>query len=158
MLNLLRDLLAATAGVTPEIKARFRDEGLCRRCGQCCFGATRVKDRMVLLRDLPCKHLRVESEGRTECRIYPRREQTGFCHRLTVDSIRRELFPPDCPYVRGLPRYRGKVELSPAEFEAVKPILRNIFPLVDRPEYIRKKDWDRFLHHTLGLPRPEESE
>jgi hypothetical protein len=53
--------------------------------------------------------------------------------------------------MEGLPWYRGKIELSPLEFLSVKPILRNMFPLVERPEYVRKKDWDHFLSATLGL-------
>jgi uncharacterized protein len=151
MINLLRNLLSSAIRVPAEVKARFEDDGLCRRCGRCCIGATRVRDRMIMIPDLPCKFLQVLPDQTTRCTIYPIRELTGFCNRINLDSIRRELFPPDCPYMAGIAGYRGKVLLPAAEFEAVKPILRNIFRIIDRPDYVRPQDWDRLLRETLGL-------
>jgi uncharacterized cysteine cluster protein YcgN (CxxCxxCC family) len=153
MARLFRGIVEAAAGITPEIRARFSDESLCRRCGRCCFSGVRVKDRMVLIRDLPCRYLCIESDGLTSCAVYSSRELTGWCHKVCPESIRKDLFAPDCPYVQGLPRYQGKVEISDSEFEEIKPILRDVFKLVDKPDYVRHSDWDRFLHHVLELPR-----
>ena len=153
MINLFRSLMESSLGVTPEIKERFKDDELCRRCGKCCYCATRVKDRMVLLRDLPCKYLTQDANGLAECSIYQQRFTTGFCLKTGTESIKKELYAPDCPYVQGLRNYGGKVELSPEEFEQIKPILRNIFKLFDRIDCVRKSDWDKFIHQTLGLPK-----
>lgn len=152
MIKIFRGILEAATGITDEIKARFDDESLCRRCGLCCYGAVKVKSRMVLLRDLPCKHLGLDAEGKAFCGVYEVRELTGWCHRLTVESIRKELFPPDCPYMAGLPHYRGKVEISGQEFEEIMPILRNLFKIMDKPDYVRAGDWKRFINQTLDLP------
>jgi hypothetical protein len=145
MLNLLREFLEFVTRIPDQTLARFDDEGLCRRCGRCCVSATRVKGRMVMLPGLPCKYLVRLPQGPAACQIYEQRELTGFCHRITRESIRKELFPPDCPYVQGITGYQGKIELPPADFEAVTPILRNLFRLADRPEFVRKSDWDNFL-------------
>jgi uncharacterized protein len=151
MINLLRGLLDATLRVPAEVQTRFEDETLCRRCGRCCIGATRIGGRMVMIPDLPCKFLQVLPEGGSRCTVYPIRELTGFCHRITLEAVRRELFPPDCPYMAGIPGYRGKVLIPAEEFEALKPILRDLFRLVDRPTYVRPQDWRHFLHSTLGF-------
>ena len=145
MSKLLRGVLEAATGITPEIRSRFSQEELCLRCGKCCFSAIKVKGRMVMLKDLPCKFLAFEPDGVATCTIYAWREKTGWCHRITVDSIRRELFPPDCPYMEGLPHYQGKLELSYREFEEIKPILKNAFRIIDKPEYLRRSDWELFL-------------
>ena len=152
--DILRGILEAAAGITPAIKAKFTDESLCRRCGVCCLTGVRVKDKMVLLPDLPCRHLSRPANGPCSCAVYPHRDLTGFCHRVNLESIRAELFAPDCPYVRDLPRYQGKTAVSPAEFDEIKPILRNLFKLLDKPDYARRADWDRFRCDILGLPRP----
>ncbi len=138
-------------GITPEIKERFENEDLCRRCGICCRSGTEVKGRMVLLKDLPCRHLSHEPGGKTYCRIYEHRERTGWCYKINLQGLQKKLFPPDCPYVQGLKGYKGKIELTDEQFQEVIPILRNLFPLVDRPEYIKKKDWDYFMGNVLGL-------
>lgn len=152
MIKILRGLLEAATGITPGIRARFADESLCRRCGTCCHGAIRVQDRMVLLRDLPCRHLVRLPDGTCSCDVYALRHLTGWCHRITVESVRKELFPPSCPYMEGIAGYEGKVELSAEEFAAIIPILRKIFAGFPMPDYVRPGDWERFLRRTLGLP------
>jgi len=154
MAKLFSGIIEAATGITPEVKARFQEEGLCRRCGKCCCAGVRVKDRMVLIRDLPCKYLHYFPDGRAECAVYARRDLTGWCQNICGESIRKELFAPDCPYVQGLPRYHGKVELSPEEFAEIMPILQSLFKLADKPIYVRSADWNRFLFEVLELPRP----
>ena len=151
MIKLFRSLLDAGSGITPEIRDGFSDEDRCRRCGRCCHGAIRVQDQMVLLPDLPCRHLRRQPDGLFSCDVYQIRDLTGWCHRITDESIRKELFPPDCPYVAGIKGYEGKVTLPPEEFETVIPILQKIFDGFPRPDYVKKRDWERFIHQTLGL-------
>lgn len=153
ILKIFRGLVEAVAGIPPEVKGRFADESLCRRCGQCCYSGIRVQERMILLRDLPCKHLSYEPDGKAVCLVYPVRERTGWCNKLSVESIRHELYPPTCPYVQGIHHYQGKIELSDAEFEEIKPILRKIFKGFPRPEYVRPSAWENFLARTLGLDR-----
>lgn len=155
MMKIFRGLLEASTGITPEIKRGFDDESKCRRCGVCCHGAIRVRDRMVLLTDLPCRHLRRGPDGLCSCDVYQIRDLTGWCHRITVESIRKELFPPECPYVREITGYEGKIALPPEEFEAVKPILRKIFKGFPRPDYVKVRDWKRFITQTLGLTLDE---
>jgi hypothetical protein len=153
MARIFRGIVEAASGITPEIRARMSDESLCRRCGRCCFSGVRVKDRMVLIRDLPCRYLHIESDGQASCAVYASRELTGWCQKVCLESIRKDLFSPDCPYVQGLSRYQGKIEISEPEFDEIKPILRNVFKLVDKPDYVRFSDWDRFVHQVLELPR-----
>lgn len=154
MSKILRGILEVATGITPPVKAQFQDEALCRRCGVCCLSGVRIKDKIVLLRELPCKYLAFEPDGLASCSVYPSRELTGWCHRVGVESVRRELFAADCPYVQGIPRYGGKIELSPEEFNEIKPILRNVFKLLAKPEYLRLSDWNRFRHDVLGLEKP----
>jgi len=151
MANIFSGILEAAAGITPEIKARFHLEKLCRRCGRCCYSGIRIKNKMVLLKDLPCKHLTYEPAGSAFCTVYQTRELTGWCNKISVESIRKELFPPDCPYVKNLPHYKGKIELSDQKFEEIKPVLRNVFKIMDKPDYVRGTDWERFIQITLGL-------
>ncbi len=152
MIKLVRGILEAAGNITPEIKSRFKDEGLCKRCGRCCYAGIRIKGRMILLPGLPCKYLGFHPGGKAFCTVYQIRDVTGWCNKVSAGSVRKELFPPDCPYVEGIPDYRGKIVLSDSEFEQIKPILCNIFKGFQRPDYLRPGDWSRFIHHTLGLP------
>ncbi|HUT54605.1 MAG TPA: hypothetical protein VM658_14540 [bacterium] len=153
MARIFRGIIEAATGITPEIRARFADESLCRRCGRCCLSGVRVKDRMIMIPDLPCRYLRSEPGGKTSCAVYQSRGLTAWCQKVCVESIRKDLFGPDCPYVQGLPHYHGKIEISEDEFDEITPILRNVFKLVDKPDYVRHSDWDRFVHQVLELPR-----
>lgn len=153
-LRIFQLFLQPTYEIPPEVEARFADESLCRRCGRCCHSAMRLGGRLVLLKDLPCRHLVWEDDGRACCRIYERREETGFCNKLCRESVERNLFPPDCPYMQGIPGYQGKVEVSEQEFEALRPGLRKIFQGYPRPEAVIRRDWDHFLREVLGLDGP----
>ncbi len=152
MSKIVKSILEYATGVTPEIKARFGDESVCQRCGVCCHAAIKIKEDMVLLRDLPCKYLSYKENGEAVCGVYQVREMTGWCHKISVESIRKELFPPSCPYIQGIAGYKGKVELKGEKFEEVKPILVKIFKGFPQPDYVRKSDWDRFIHVTLDIP------
>lgn len=154
IMRIFRDIMAVTTGITPEIKERFADEGLCRRCGICCHSSIRIKDKMVLLKDLPCKYLIIREDEKTFCSVYNIKELTGWCHRISPESVRKQLFPSDCPYVEGISHYKGKIDLPKEEFEEIKPILKNIFKGLPRPEYVRPRHWDNFIVNTLELPRP----
>jgi len=149
--RLIQLLLHPGYKIPPAVEARFSDEALCRRCGMCCHSAMKVEGRFVLLQDLPCRHLTWDAEGRAVCRIYPRRERAGFCNKLSRESVERNLFPPDCPYVRDIPGYEGKVAVSAAEFQNLLPALRKIFHHYPQPSAVAARPWRRFLHEVLGL-------
>ncbi|MFO8057017.1 MAG: hypothetical protein R6V10_06960 [bacterium] len=152
--RLFRGILEAVTGIDEQVRQRFDDESLCQRCGKCCHAAIRVRDRMVLLQDLPCRYLSYQEDGHALCTVYHLREFTGWCCQTSVESVRKELYPPDCPYVQDIPHYRGKIELSAEEFEEIKPVLRKIFKGWPRPSYVTAKAWERFIHRTLELPPP----
>jgi hypothetical protein len=137
------------------VEARFDDEGLCRRCGSCCHSAIKVGGRLVLLLDLPCRYLTRAADGRACCRIYARREKTGFCNKLSRESVARDLFPPDCPYVQGIPRYQGKIAVNPEEFQGLRPDLREIFRDYPQPAAVSARHWRRFRREVLGLHDPK---
>lgn len=154
--HLLDWLFAPVYQIPPEVEARFQDESLCRRCGRCCHSAVWLGGRFVLLKDLPCRHLAWNEDGTAFCRIYEQREETGFCHKLSRRSVERNLFPPDCPYVEGIPGYRGKVEVSAEEFQALVPALCAMFQDYPPPPAISSACWNHFLSEVLkrnGGPR-----
>jgi len=150
-LRLFQSLISPAHKIPPEAEARFADESLCRRCGRCCHSAMRLQGKFVLLKDLPCRHLAWEEDGRACCRIYARREETGYCNQLSRDSVGRNLFPPDCPYMDGIPGYQGKVEVREDEFQALLPELRKIFHDYPRPGAVTQRDWDHFRREVLRL-------
>ncbi len=77
----------------------------CLRCGRCCYAKV-IVDGRVIYTDVPCQYLDMETKL---CRIYERRfELNPKC--LTVEEgIKMQIFPGDCPYVRGIPNYRPPV-------------------------------------------------
>jgi hypothetical protein len=150
--RVLQSLAIQHFRITPEIMARFKDESLCRRCGLCCHSGVRHKGRMILLKDLPCKHLVYETENFSRCRIYDRREEISWCNKVSVRNVARGLFPEDCPYVQGIKNYSGKVVLSEDEFKEILPELRRVFHDYPRPEYISEATWNRFIYEVLELP------
>lgn len=150
-IRLIQLLLNPGYEIPAEVEARFADEALCRRCGRCCHSAIKVRGKFVLLKDLPCRYLTWEADGRAGCRIYARRESTGFCNQLSRASIARDLFPPDCPYAQGIPGYEGKVVVSEEEFQALRPALQKIFQDYLQPQAVTRRHWRRFLGEVLGL-------
>jgi len=78
-------------------------EGLCRRCGLCCYEKWRDGNGRIHLTGIPCEHLDVAT---SECRIYPQRLQgENRCIKLTPDNVGRlDWLPPGCGYRRWAPR------------------------------------------------------
>ena len=60
-INLLTDIFRSKRAlkIPPEIEQRFKEEELCRRCGLCCYGSVRYKGRLVIIKELPCRYLRL---------------------------------------------------------------------------------------------------
>jgi hypothetical protein len=106
---------------------------------------------MILLSDLPCRFLSYLTDGRAMCQVYETREKTGWCYRVNVQSLQKSIFPPDCPYVHGLPHYGGKIKVSDSDFQGLLPVLREAFAGLRCPEFIKIKDWDHFIREVLGL-------
>ena len=153
--HLFQGLAVQRFRIAPEIRARFNDESVCKRCGVCCHSGITLKGRMILLKDLPCRHLVYESENLASCRVYKKRDKLAWCNRMNVWTVARGLFPNDCPYVQGIKNYSGKVALSDEEFKGILPELRKIFKDYPRPDYISVRTWNRFLYKVLNLPRPQ---
>lgn len=72
-------------------------EGICRRCGRCCFEKDLV-DGHVIETDIPCRYLDVVSR---ECKVYHKRFDVGEgCLQLDVDLVREAFWLPEaCAYV-----------------------------------------------------------
>ena len=87
-------------------------EGLCRRCGRCCYAKVIIGDE-VCYTDIPCEFL---DPATKTCTVYGRRfEANPDC--LTVEEgIKARVFPADFPYVAGLDGYRPpRTDSDPAE-------------------------------------------
>lgn len=72
-------------------------EGICSRCGLCCFEKTTdARGRFVTTR-IPCRHLDIISR---ECRVYPKRLDVGEgCVQLTPALVRAaDWLPVTCAY------------------------------------------------------------
>jgi len=132
--------------IPEEIERKFSDESLCRKCGQCCYSSIPYQDRLTIIPDLPCKYLVKQSETITTCSIYPERQQlVKWCNLVTRDTVCKGLFPQDCPYVKDIPGYQGKVMIADQEREQFYLMLSRIFPDQMRPEYLGEPDWERFI-------------
>lgn len=81
---------------------RARWEGLCTRCGLCCYERTLHGTRLVIHYDRPCRFLDTKHNL---CTVYDRRfELCGQCRRVTVlHALFDPGMPPQCGYVK---RYR----------------------------------------------------
>ncbi len=152
--RILQGLAVNHFRISPEIRARFDDESVCRRCGLCCHSGVTLKGRLILLKDLPCKYLFYETQSFASCRVYSRREELGWCNKMNAWNVAKGLFPDDCPYVRDIKGYSGKKIVSEEELVKLLPDLRKVFRNYPRPEYISTLTWNRFLYEVLELPRP----
>ena len=81
-------------------------EGLCRRCGGCCYEKITV-DGHVFTTRTPCPYLDV---GDNRCTVYERRFEVNPRCLDVPGGVRFHVFPGDCPYVRDLPDYEPPVE------------------------------------------------
>ncbi len=76
-------------------------EGLCRRCGRCCYEKFIVDGRVFTTRT-PCPHLDVQTRL---CTVYERRFQVNPRCLDVEQGIQLGVFPASCPYVQGLRDY-----------------------------------------------------
>ena len=129
--------------ITEAHKKRFADESVCNDCGGCCYLSFELGRKTVIVRDLPCKNLRFDDEGKSLCAIYERRLETDYCHRVTPQTVRWGLFPGDCPYVEDIKGYRGKIYLD--EHPEYKERIVEEYGDTERPDFIRARDWRRFF-------------
>jgi hypothetical protein len=102
-------------------KGRERWEGLCRRCGLCCYEKEVVGVRVVKNDRRPCLHLDTETR---RCTVYETRfDVCAQCRKMTVfHALFVRWLPDDCGYVRHfrrLGRAPGRARpRRPAESEA----------------------------------------
>jgi len=77
-------------------------ENVCRRCGRCCRAKVIIGDE-VHYTPFFCRYLDVKTRL---CTIYDRRHEINADCLSLEEGILLGVFPRDCPYVRGLPRYQ----------------------------------------------------
>ena len=85
---------------------RRRDwEGLCRRCGKCCYEKRYTAHGLVVDCKLPCRFL---EEATRLCRVYERRFRAcPECRRMTVfHALFSSYLPDSCGYVRAFRKWR----------------------------------------------------
>ncbi len=126
-----------------EDRGRFEDESLCTHCGGCCYLSFQVDKESVIVRELPCRHLRFDEAGKSRCEIYGRRLGTDFCFKVSEETVRSSLFPQACPYVEKIEGYRGKVYLD--DRPELRQRIVETFAESGCPTYIREADWRRFF-------------
>jgi len=136
--------------VTAADKQRFEDESLCTHCGGCCYLSFQVGEESVIVRDLPCRHLRFDGTGKSRCEIYGRRLGTDFCFKVSEETVRSSLFPQACPYVEKIDGYRGKVYLD--DQPELRSEIVETFAESGCPTYIRGADWHRFFNSKKDGP------
>ena len=84
-------------------------EALCTHCGKCCYDKVWKGKRLLLLKS-PCGFL---DTGNNRCTCYPDRfEREPLCMPIGPEIIEMGGLPEDCPYVQGLPGYRGPIEVN----------------------------------------------
>ena len=86
-------------------------EGICKRCGLCCFEKWVEGDGTVHVTPIPCRYLDVVTR---RCKVYHKRfEVDERCVKLTPEVVRSvNWLPEDCAYVVYL-RERGKLKEEP---------------------------------------------
>lgn len=86
-------------------------EGICKRCGLCCFEKWVEGDGTVHVTPIPCRYLDVVTRT---CKVYHKRfEVDERCVKLTPEVVRSvNWLPEDCAYVVYL-RNRGELNEGP---------------------------------------------
>ncbi|MCD6527343.1 MAG: hypothetical protein J7K75_10170 [Desulfuromonas sp.] len=70
-------------------------EGLCQRCGRCCYGKVDYNDQ-IYLTAVPCEFLDLHSR---QCTIYEQRcSMKKECVPLSPEVIALGVLPEGCPY------------------------------------------------------------
>ena len=84
---------------------RRRWEGLCRRCGSCCYEKRHTATGLLVDLRLPCRFL--DEETRL-CSVYEERFHTcPECRRMTIfHALFSSYLPESCGYVRRFKRWR----------------------------------------------------
>jgi len=152
-INLISDIfgLRKPILIPPEVEARFSDEGLCQRCGLCCYGSIPYQGKLTIILDLPCRYLIKEGEAKTHCAVYPNRKKIAqWCQSVSPKSIAHGLFPNSCPYVQGIQGYQGKIVISYQDSPQFYNFLQKTFRHQTCPEYLKESDWQNFLS-LLGI-------
>jgi uncharacterized cysteine cluster protein YcgN (CxxCxxCC family) len=125
-------------------------ESTCVDCGLCCYASVPLAKGHVLVPELRCKHLQVESAtGKSCCSIYEQRHDLakGWCLPL-AEAINKGVFPEQCPYVRDMRDYVGTAVLSDSAYEMVRPALQKHLAAQPRPAWASATHWDAFVGET----------
>lgn len=144
------NLLGRRPRISDAHKERFKDESLCTNCGACCHLSFELGEETVVVEELPCRYLRYNEKGESYCTTYETRLEKGFCYKVSARSVRWGLFPYDCPYVEGIPGYKGKISLKDHP-ELLEPLIAE-YKDTERPEFIRAKDWHAFFNRPGTRP------
>ncbi|MDA1000119.1 MAG: hypothetical protein O2807_06335 [bacterium] len=84
-------------------------EALCTHCGKCCYDKIWAGNRLLLLTS-PCSFLDTKTE---RCTCYDERfEREPLCLPINHEIILMGGLPEDCPYVAGLPGYKGPIPVD----------------------------------------------
>jgi len=134
------------------LKERFKNENVCKNCGQCCYQGFMVCGCYIMAPELPCKYLVRSDNGRQVCGIYEKRHELSWCNTVNVSTVRKGLFPADCVYVQGMINYHGKSLIPKEREERIRKALLRRLKFMSCPEYLRKEDWRRFI---IGLSKNE---
>jgi uncharacterized cysteine cluster protein YcgN (CxxCxxCC family) len=91
-------VIAATVRKTREMR-KARWEGICRRCGLCCYQKEYRGRTVVTDHGRPCRYLDVASR---RCTVYEKRfEMCAQCRKMTIlHAMFVQWLPPECGYVR----------------------------------------------------------
>ncbi|MFA6971380.1 MAG: hypothetical protein WC208_08275 [Gallionella sp.] len=86
-----------------------RWEGICQKCGKCCFDKAVRNGVVVINYDNPCQFLKFIGR-KAQCSVYT--ERFNKCEKcLTVpEVIQKKGLPSSCPYVKAVPLYKAPVD------------------------------------------------
>lgn len=124
-------------------------ESLCVDCGLCCYAAVPVaKSVNAFVPELRCKFLAQKSNGapgETCCSVYDNRFEKagGWCLPLE-QAIAKGVMPAQCPYVRDMPGYVGKVALDAHSYDLVRPQIRDHLVSKGMPDWADPAAWKQF--------------
>lgn len=126
-------------------------EGLCTRCGLCCFSSVEVPDgRQMLVPELHCQfaELGESATGAPEarCTVYGERHELAksWCMPL-AKALARGAMPDACPYVQNIPGYKGAFVPDADLYVNLKPVIRKaLSPDGDKPAWARADQWEAF--------------
>lgn len=122
-------------------------EGLCVSCGACCHASVSIaKGVDAIMPDLRCKYLALKS-GTNEscCSVYEDRfeKAKGWCLPL-ADAIEKGVFPSQCPYVKDLKGYVGRVVLDERTMNEVNKSVKDFVVSKGMPDWISEYDWKAY--------------